>query len=437
MPKLDHIYTGHNIDIMRKWEDKCIDMVVTSPPYWGLRNYKTGPIIWDNFETCNHKWEKWVKKSPHHTGFGEPKKIHSLQKPMESYICTECHAWLGRLGFEPSYKLYIKHLCDVFDEVFRVLKDDGTLWVIIADCRNGSGGAGKQYNKIDELVGLSKPRKVSGYPLQSLMLIPYRFALEMVDNRGWIHRDTVIWEKPNSMPEPVKTRFTDNFEYVYLFTKNNKYYFEQQFETSEHTKKTNIKFGGNKAGGYGNPTYSGNKYIGSGFKNKRSVWRINTKGIKEAHFATFPEKLIETPIRAGCPKYICLKCGKSRERIIKQPTPKMGKDIKTVNGKRYADHIKLSSNSALRGSSGGTAYMKWKEKNPIQFLGYTKCDCNVKFKPGIVLDPFMGSGTTGIVAKRLGRNFVGCELNPEYVKLANKRINPYRIKKLLQNYGGK
>jgi site-specific DNA-methyltransferase (adenine-specific) len=184
------------------------------------------------------------------------------------------------------------------------------------------------------------------------MQIPSRFAIEMID-RGWILRNEIIWHKPNAMPQSVKDRFSVDFEKLFFFTKSKRYYFEQQFEDLAPSTATDGRMD-RKAWAEKRPARGfpgGNHQNGGGMlkpygeqRNKRSVWTISTKGFPEAHFAVYPEDLVETPILAGCP-------------------------------------IK-----------------------------------------GIVLDPFFGSGTTGAVALRLDRKYIGIELNPEYIELAEKRL---------------
>jgi site-specific DNA-methyltransferase (adenine-specific) len=206
---------------------------------------------------------------------------------------------------------------------------------------NGNGDKNLTGNRKE--VFEHKKQKSGKQPIQdkSLLQIPSRFAIGMTD-RGWILRNELIWYKPNCMPSSVKDRFTMDFEKIFFFVKNKKYWFETQYEDTkakviEPRMKLEVR-----------QEYNA-KYKGAGIKrtmtrNKRSVWRVTTKPYKEAHFATYPEELIETPIKAGCPEN------------------------------------------------------------------------------GIVLDPFFGSGTTGLVALKQNKNFIGIELNPEYIKLAEKRL---------------
>jgi DNA modification methylase len=315
------LYTGHAVDILKTFPDKSINMAITSPPYWALRDYQTNPAIWND-------------------------------------------GWEGELGAEPDFEMFIQHLCDVFDEVKRVLTDDGTCWVNIGDTYGGSSlglsygmkTKGKTSILPDDLEYLPKTTHSRGVYSKSLLLIPFRFAIEMM-NRGWTMRNVIIWEKTNCTPSSAKDRFTNNFEYLFFFSKNKKYYFEQQFEPIKNStlKRCNSWNNQNKGNLYqglkkANIDKYQQKVLNSEItgRNVRTVWQIPTAGFKGAHFATYPVKLIETPIKAGCPK------------------------------------------------------------------------------GGIVLDPFIGSGTTAVAAEQLGRNWVGIDLNPEYIKLARERINGSR-----------
>ena len=253
--------SGDCRDILKTLEAESVQCCVTSPPYWGLRNY------------------------------GHERQI----------------------GLESTFQQYINNLIFVFDEIKRVLKWNGTLWVNIADCYGGSNSGKCEDNKATKkgssLTTINKHRPSRNVFNKSLIGIPERFAIAMSE-RGWLRRNTIVWHKPNCMPASVKDRFTNDFEYLYFFTKSQKYFFKQQYEKE---------------------------------RNKRCVWSINTRPYKHAHFAVFPHELIKPCILAG-----------SRE--------------------------------------GDT-----------------------------VLDPFAGSGTTGEVALRYNREAILIELNPDYVKLQDKR----------------
>lgn len=313
---LNKIHTGHTLEILKTFPDASINMCITSPPYWGLRDYKTAPVKWQD-------------------------------------------GWIGELGTEPDFNAYINHLCDIFDEVKRVLKDDCTCWVNIGDtyggCSLNSSYGVKAKGETSFLKSVEYLQKVAhtrGKYSKSLLLIPFRFAIEM-SNRGWTVRNVIIWQKPNATPSSAKDRFTVDFEYLFFFSKNKKYYFERQLEPIKQSTYDRCKNGCgiNKGANYQGLNKTNferlQKRILSGEisgRNTRTVWSIATHAYHGAHFAVFPPALLEIPIKAGCPE------------------------------------------------------------------------------DGIVLDPFIGSGTTAVVANRLNRKWIGIELNPEYTKLAETRI---------------
>ena len=206
---------------------------------WSLRDYGIEATVWDGDPECEHEWD--IKDRKLHSGRGlddnNKNQKYSERKTIPDKIisngfCSKCGAWLGCLGLEPNFELFIKHLCDIYDDVMRVLKPTGTCWVNLGDSYSSSstksnwdtfadyrhdGGAGKRD------IGGNEPKKrnMNGIPSKCLLMIPQRFAIEMV-NRGWILRNVIIWHKPNCMPSSAKDRFTVDFEYVYFFVKSNK-----------------------------------------------------------------------------------------------------------------------------------------------------------------------------------------------------------------------
>ena len=355
---------------------------MTSPPYWGLRDYKTEPVTFPD-------------------------------------------GWVGQLGLEPTPQLYIKHLVSIFDEVKRALKPSGTCWVNLGDSyfsstvsdRNGlasktgftCGATTKEHLGFTRLNGLKRDN--CGIQDKCLVQIPSRFALAMTDN-GWILRNEVIWHKPNCMPSSVKDRFTVDFEKLFFFVKSKRYYFEPQYEPMAEASESryDYAFGGAKnehIKATDNPTYVvGNRTPTNG-RNKRTVWTISTKPYSGAHFAVFPPELIETPIKAGCPDFICSRCGKAREKQFI-----VGKPVQF--GGAY-EHASRSVDSPHRQRDAKMI------KHEHIDAGYSDCGCGAPFVPGVVLDPFGGSGTTAKVARSLGRSSIIIELNPAYLELATER----------------
>jgi len=366
------ILHGDALSKLKELDSESVDCVMTSPPYWALRDYGID----------------------------------------------------GQVGLEPSFEEHINKMCDIFDEVKRVLKKTGTCWVNYGDTYSGapvSGSQGGFQGNITRdnpcISNVKKPKTL--LPNKCLTMIPFRFAIEMV-NRGWILRNVIIWYKRNCMPSSAKDRLTVDFEYVFFFSKSKRYYFKQQFDKvitkdniirDRDTTKMNNTPGRTRMGGLKTNDYD--------FRNKRCVWKIATQPFPKAHFATYPEELCETPIKAGCPKEVCVKCGTPKENIIdsservdtrpanNQKDSKSGKDI-DPNADFHNSNLSRKRQQII-----------YKEK------GYKTCNCKAVFKAGIVLDPFFGSGTTGLVALKNARDFLGIELNQEYIKIAEKRLKSW------------
>lgn len=285
----------------------------------------------------------------------------------------------GQLGLEPTFEEYIDKLCTIYDEVKRILRDDGCCFVNMGDTYAGGIGTNlsAQSKKYEVGDGLRHPNghpQQNGTPAKSLCLIPQRFAIEMV-NRGWILRNVIIWHKPNPMPSSAKDRFTVDFEYVYFFTKQRKYWFEPQYE-AHHPDGRKKTFGG------GAPKYEEfnsfqtadhERWANPLGRNKRTVWTIPTQPYPEAHFATFPEKLVEPMIKAGCPEFVCTKCGKAREKIYDREVVHNRPNTRPDANVRPDNYERIPSD--------------WKPKES-KCLGYTDCGCNADWRPGIVLDCF-------------------------------------------------
>ncbi len=471
MLEINKTHIGHVLHLIKKLDDESIDCVITSPPYWGLRDYSLPPQIWDG-DDCEHEWGNSLVGSDNlrfrgknaAVGNNRNEDIYSDKNGAAGTFCIHCNAWRGSLGLEPTFQLYLDHLMQIMAECKRVLKKTGIMWVNIGDSYNGSGqDSGKSGRQISQsiigegrMVGDASPTERTydkSIKKKSLIGIPERFVIRMTDELQMIRRNTIVWYKRNCMPSSAKDRFTVDFEFMYFFTKSGKYWFEQQFEphlTQEsrpdgivrnreygYDSKLNsmkqTKIPKEQAENYGSPRAryhretkkewfvkpdgkSGNEYTKIEGRNKRCVWDITTKPFADAHFAVFPEELVRTPILVGCPKEICNKCGKTREKIL-EPSEEYKKHL---GGKGF-------SNKDWIKTGGGSQ----KSKNypsltaDYRCVGYTDCGCNAGFHPGIVLDPFMGSGTVGKVALALGRNYIGFDLG--YDKMSKKRTGEVQL----------
>jgi len=307
---INTILNGNSLELLKTLPDQCVQTCITSPPYWGLRDYGND----------------------------------------------------DQLGLEKTPQQYVENIVLVFREVRRVLKDDGTLWLNLGDSYSSvhTGGkkskkstVGSNHEKAQEIKQSKANPSTYGLKEKELVGIPWRVAFALQQD-GWYLRQDIIWHKPNPMPESVTDRCTKAHEYIFLMTKSAQYYYDHEAikESSTHAGKVVFNKNGKNGqmGKYGSTRTGFMKDEGvevAETRNKRSVWTIPTKPYKEAHFAVFPDELIKPCVLAGS------------------------------------------------------------KKNDV------------------VLDPFFGSGTTGLVALRSRRRFIGIELNPDYVNIANDRLRPY------------
>ena len=354
------VFLGDSREVLKEFPDKCVDTCITSPPYWGLRDYGTSTWVGGD-ENCSHRRD--TKKSDKcitgHKNFDEMLGVGDAIYKSE---CKRCGAKRidSQIGLEEEVNDYIEQLVDVFGEVHRILKDDGTVWLNLGDSYSGSTGKSGGVSKIQSVkrqvdtgsIGSLRPAKVAGLKRKDLIGVPWRAAFAL-QKYGWYLRQDIIWHKPNPMPEPANDRCVKSHEYIFLLSKNPQYYFDaDSIKEPSITPNTGTSWKQRKLDGepmrHG---LQGAAAVGAGnFKtyekrNKRSVWTVPTKPYAGAHFATFPPELITDCIIAG-----------SREG-------------------------------------------------------------------GIVLDPFMGSGTIAEYSKRLGRLYTGVELNEEYHALIKQRTS--------------
>jgi DNA modification methylase len=300
--KVNYIENVDSMKGLKSLPDKSINCCVTSPPYYNLRSYG-------------------IK---------------------------------GEFGCEKTPEEFVDKLCNFYDEVFRVLKDDGVVFCNLGDTYLGSDkGVWKGREEAQKVKDKPKEKMGGWRKPKQLALIPFRFAIEM-QNRGWLLRNNIVWHKKNALPQSCKDRFVTDFESIFMFTKKKKYFFNQQIEPFANTSNPDEIYTGKATKDYDkskaqNPSDTKRRILERmkerGGRSMRSVWTINTKPNKSVHTATFPEELVERMLKSGCPE------------------------------------------------------------------------------GGVVLDFFMGSGTTGVVAKKLNMNYIGFDLNPEYCEVARKRIN--------------
>lgn len=364
------ILLGDCREALKDIEPESVQTCITSPPYFGLRDYGTGD--WEGGDAdCDHMRTNKVGKdtATGHKAMGD--KGEAVGDAIYKSTCPKCGAIRkdDQIGLEQTPEEFVTQLVQVFREVKRVLRDDGTLWLNLGDTyvstAQGSVNAPQEIRGDNKNINVQYRPKIEGLKSKDMIGIPWRVAFALQAD-GWYLRQDIIWHKPNPMPESVTDRCTKSHEYIFLLSKSQKYFYdyeaikERQSTVSIARAKRGVSDDNKWTDGADGQTphslsqkRSNDKSREvSELRNKRSVWTVTTKPYKDAHFATFPKKLIEPCILAGSNK-------------------------------------------------GDT-----------------------------VLDPFTGAGTTGLVSVEHGRNFLGCELNPEYRKMAMGRIHnaqPYLI----------
>jgi DNA modification methylase len=285
------ILTGDCRKLLQSLKSNSVHCVVTSPPYWGLRDYGIPPSIWGGVASCEHMWDEPIisQKNDSNRGNmewttgGNPGAKVKGERVSQGAFCRHCGAWYGAFGLEPTIQLYIEHTIEIFREVRRVLRNDGTCWINIGD----------------------------GFQNKQLLGIPWRVAFALQDD-GYYLRQDIIWSKPNPMPESVTDRCTKAHEYLFLMTKSAKYYYD-----ADAIRETGEGYGRGKGlDAFRSKKYQNNNsfensaltsasgahgHSHEGGRNKRSVWEIPSEAFPEAHFATFPQKLVIPCIKAGCP----------------------------------------------------------------------------------------------------------------------------------------
>jgi DNA modification methylase len=275
------ILQGDALDVLKTLDAESVQCVVTSPPYYGQRDYGLPPTVWGGSDDCWHVWGDDQKPAGYRSNENrntEGLASEAIQRRDQwqwSNFCQLCGAWRGQLGLEPTPELYVEHLVDVFREVKRVLRDDGVLWLNLGD---------SFVNK--QLVG-----------------IPWRVAFAL-QAAGWWLRSDIIWHKPNPMPESVKDRCTKAHEYVFMLTKSARYYYDHKAikEPSVSDRPSGSGYKRDERLSYRDedgPRGNDEPWMPQPTRNRRDVWTIATQPCPLAHFATMPPELAEVCIKAG------------------------------------------------------------------------------------------------------------------------------------------
>jgi len=436
------LYNGDVLDVLRQLPDESVQCCITSPPYWGLRDY--GTAEWKGGDpNCNHNPQK------PDGGQLADRALPLGRGGIYKEICKKCGAVRidRQLGLEKTPEEYIEKMVKVFREVWRVLRSDGTLWLNMGDCyaNIGSGSSSNTehngrvwkgdgykdgFRNSTRYQGREKPNTaINGLKPKDLIGMPWRLAFALQTD-GWYLRSDIIWHKKNPMPESVTDRPTKAHEYLFLMTKSARYFYNADAIREPHKKisikRSKRKWDGNRNTGKIKPSYAGLKaenMCHSAGRNKRTVWTISTQPFPEAHFATFPEKLVMPCVKAGTSeKGNCPMCGKPWIRITDKKSyitrPTTGRD--TQKQKQKPEY------------SGGLARTGGHVVVSKETIGWqSQCNCMVFPIYPVILDPFMGSGTTALVCEKLNRDWIGIELSRQYCNIAIKRIKQEAMKNKL------
>jgi site-specific DNA-methyltransferase (cytosine-N4-specific) len=407
------ILQGNALQVLHGMESESVQCCITSPPYYGLRSYNTPPQIWGNHNGCQHTWgndlpalTKSFNNGKGGIFEGRTDKLEQgsqINERSSGNFCLSCNAWRGELGLEPTFQLFLDHLIEIFAEVRRVLKRDGTIFVNLGDSYSGSGkgpeGGISDGQTFRHLERLTKPNRQ--LPPKSLMNIPARFAIAMTDRLQMIQRNEIIWYKRACMPSSAKDRFTVDFEKIFMFAKSSRpvlwlntqsgewrdikdepptyqtlgidYFIDEKGEKRTYWQRRDYKFNqqlepaseagriitlGDKSFSRGQANGVGVKPSGNGAadeylvpenRNKRCVWDVPFEPSGSDHYAAYPTKLIEPMILAG--------------------------------------------------TDAGD----------------------------VVLDPFNGTATTGLVALRNQRRYIGIELQQKYIEISERRLREVQV----------
>jgi len=375
---------------LRRLPDGCVQTCVTSPPYWALRDYDVPPTTWED-------------------------------------------GWTGCLGLEPTPQEYVEHVVEVFREVRRVLRDDGTLWLNLGDsyCTRPNGSVGNStldgsrsnHTEYRRAHALRKKGATGDLKHKDLVGIPWRVAFALQADGWWLRMDNV-WHKPNVMPEPVTDRPTKAHEYVFLLSKSECYYYDSEavkepVTGNAHPRGTGVhpKSASADSRIKANENYSAAVRGLVGTRNLRSVWSVATQPVEDAHFATYPPRLVEPCIAAGTSSGgACIECGSPLERVLSEPVPADGRPSGNVERK-------LADGSDSRMNTHIGRDIPW-APTVRETLGWElACEHEGDVVPCMVLDPFSGAGTTVMEALRQGRRAIGIEIKQEYVEMARQRID--------------
>ena len=438
------IYLGHALDVLREMPDESYQAVCCSPPYYSLRNYGTEPVVWDEPEGgCSHDWmcrDEWHNRGDATAGAKQKSNAGSVlgRGIVRDAVCARCGAMRCELGAEPDVGSYCRHLVAIFREVKRVLRADGIAWCVIADSYSSSPpGNVRGVSENSALHGVTsdtyratlmaghgtkRDTSKSGVPAKSLLLVPERLAIALSDD-GWIVRSRICWAKTSAMPESVRDRPTSAWEHVWMLTRSERYFYDQDAVREACVTVSNFREKAAETWGREarlTPNGGGaREWNNPSGRNLRNFWLLGPEPLDEPHFAAYPSELARRCLKsstsqAGC----CPRCRAPWRRCVEW----------SVAGTR---HISPKDRNPDRndGPETGTSrlhsqYFRYSTK-ATRFAPSCSCDAGPPV-PMRILDPFLGSGTTLVVARELGLEGWGIELNQAYVDIAARRVDTWQ-----------
>lgn len=476
---MNQIRLGDCRDVMRQLiaEGVKVQCVVTSPPYWGLRDYGIEPSIWGGDPACKHEWDqvRIVRNSHKNHGLAEWSEEHArggghkaatIQNTIEltSAFCTKCDAWRGCLGLEPDYRMYVDHMVEVFSLVWELLRDDGTLWLNLGDTYISDGGAGYQgkhgerYARTHTQRALLGNRVGAGLKNKDLAMMPHRTAIAMQD-WGWWVRSDIVWNKPNPMPESGYDRPTKAHEYIFLMAKGAKTILWRARDTREWSEKPDLSETVDVGNGVMKPRWRGYDYLydhdaikepaspNSHARMARARSSYAPPGQEEHRGILGPRENQNAP--GVNPKATMYRRpsgwdesnGSHREMIGRYPRPEkdegraeqglkesaaFGREAGWRNKQNpsFSAAVVNLVNERNKRSVWTVATSPYKEAHFATFPPALIEPCILAGSRAgdIVFDPFMGSGTVAQVAQSLGRLYLGSDINPAYKPMQERRV---------------
>ncbi|MEM3873404.1 MAG: site-specific DNA-methyltransferase [Nitrososphaeria archaeon] len=418
------IINKHVLDALKELPDESVDCIVTSPPYYGLRTYTGSETIWGGDSNCEH----------------------------------ECDAWKGQLGLEPTYQMYLDHLLMVTAELKRVLKPSGTMFWNMGDSYASSGGPSRHKGYADPKYPKGRNGEFAeptsydqGISAKSLMMIPERFAIRLIDEQGFILRNSIIWYKKNSLPSSVKDRFSNKYEFIWFFVKNKHYYFNLDSvrkklanSTIQRISQHNIpnQFQHGKVAEFGGVTQNMN--IKNILTNMHNKYEEHDGEHTQKYYGYFNENISDNDTNSKDvlgynSKYNEGKYGQPMQGFIRNKSIEQERlqsrhdatilfpgDLKAQQ--EYINYIHDHAGNLNGANPGDVFKINTKPFSGAHFAVYPDTLVRPLLRAGcppngVVLDPFAGSGTTGMVAKELELSSILIEIVPEYVEIIKKRMN--------------